>query len=105
MATGDVASGERYLELVREFPLRRLRSEADLDRAVAMLDKLCDLREDHLSPEEDEYMDVLGALVEQYEEIHWPMRADLEAGLLGDPDEEAGGTSRPSLGPTDPATS
>ena len=31
---------DRYLELVRRFPLRPLRTDADLDAAVAVVDEL-----------------------------------------------------------------
>jgi len=34
--------GDRYLELVRQVPLRPIRSEAELDRAIAMIDALLD---------------------------------------------------------------
>lgn len=74
MATAHELVGERYLALIREFPLRRLRDEADLDRAIAMLDKLVDLGMTDRSQEETDYLDVLSTLVEQHEEIHYPMR-------------------------------
>jgi hypothetical protein len=34
--------GDRYLELVCEVPLRPIRSELELDRAIATIDKLLD---------------------------------------------------------------
>ena len=71
---GKVASNhderDPYLDLVREFPLRPLRSEADLDAAVAMIDRLSDREE--LAPEEDDYLEVLATLVETYETEHEP---------------------------------
>ena len=33
---------DRYLDLVRQFPLRPLRTDADLDAAVAVIDLLID---------------------------------------------------------------
>ncbi len=33
---------DRYLGLIQELPLRPIRSEAELDRAIAMLDSLSD---------------------------------------------------------------
>lgn len=77
MASASEVVGERYLALIREFPLRRLRSETDLDRAIEMLDKLVDLGMRSRSSEEEDYMDVLSTLVEQYEEIHHPMDKNL----------------------------
>ena len=63
---------DRYLELVRKFPLRPLRTDADLDAAVAMIDSLLD--QDRLSKPEHDYLDVLSDLVEAYEEEAVPMR-------------------------------
>lgn len=57
---------DRYLELVRRFPLRPLRSDDDLDEAVAVIDSLIDLPK--LSAAEQDYLDVLSDLVEAYED-------------------------------------
>jgi HTH-type transcriptional regulator / antitoxin HigA len=58
------SSIELYFNLVRRVPLRPLHSGADLDRAVAMIDALTDRAE--LSPEEEDYLEVLAGLVEDY---------------------------------------
>jgi HTH-type transcriptional regulator / antitoxin HigA len=63
--------GDRYLALVRELPLRPLRSEKELDRAIAMIDSLLD--RGGLAPDEEDYLDVLSDLVEKYEDEHHPM--------------------------------
>jgi HTH-type transcriptional regulator/antitoxin HigA len=63
--------GDRYLELVRQVPLRPIRSEAELDRAIAMIDSLLD--QDKRSDDEKDYLDVLSDLVEKYEDEHDPM--------------------------------
>jgi HTH-type transcriptional regulator/antitoxin HigA len=63
---------DRYLELVRKFPLRPLRTAADLDAAVAVIDSLLDCPR-LLAPERD-YLDVLSDLVESYETEMVPMR-------------------------------
>jgi HTH-type transcriptional regulator / antitoxin HigA len=60
-----IKSPDLYLELVKEFPLRPIRTDDDLGRAIAMIDRLSD--RDSLAPEEDDYMDVLCGLVELYE--------------------------------------
>jgi len=57
---------DRYLELVREFPLRPLRDDDDLDAAVRVLDALLDLT--RLTAPERDYLDVLSDLVHAYEE-------------------------------------
>jgi HTH-type transcriptional regulator/antitoxin HigA len=69
--TGRHAVGDLYLDLIREFPLRPLRTDADLDDAVAMIDRLIDRGE--LAPEERDYLAVLSNLVEDYEDEHDPL--------------------------------
>ncbi|MBV8318931.1 MAG: helix-turn-helix domain-containing protein [Planctomycetaceae bacterium] len=59
-----------YMVLIQEFPLRPLRSDAELERAIAMLDRLSDREE--LALEEEDYVDVLTDLVETYETEHDP---------------------------------
>jgi HTH-type transcriptional regulator/antitoxin HigA len=62
---GRTIEAERYFDLVREFPLRPLRSEADLNRAVDMVNRLID--QPSRTRDEDDYLDVLSDLVEAYE--------------------------------------
>src|SRR5688500_2035348 len=71
---------DRYLSLVRRFPLRPLRTDADLDAAVALVDELID-RAELTAPEQD-YLDVLSDLVEAYETETIPMRPVGDADLL-----------------------
>src|SRR5258708_40321047 len=71
---------DRYLDLVRRFPLRPLRSDADLDAAVAVIDALID-RPKLTAPEQD-YLDVLSDLVAAYEAEAVPMRPVGDAELL-----------------------
>lgn len=61
----------KYLELVRKFPLRPVRSESDLDRASAVVNGLVD--RPSLSRAERDYLEVLGRLVQEYEAKHFPM--------------------------------
>ena len=69
-----------YLRLIRRFPLRPIQSEAELDRATAMLNELLD--RDELDPAEDDYLDVLGDLVERYEEKAHPIPDVSEGEML-----------------------
>ena len=78
MATETRVLSEAYFDLVRELPLRPLRSEEDLSRAIAMLDRLMDRGANARLDDETDYMLVLGSLVEEYENIHWPMPSELE---------------------------
>jgi HTH-type transcriptional regulator / antitoxin HigA len=55
----------KYLELIRCFPLRPIRSEAELDRAEAMLHRLLDAP--GLSVPEQDYLEILGSLIDEYE--------------------------------------
>jgi HTH-type transcriptional regulator/antitoxin HigA len=55
----------KYLELIRAFPLRPIRSEAELDRAEAMLHQLLDAQS--LSAPEQDYLEILGNLIDEYE--------------------------------------
>ena len=57
-----------YLTLIRRLPLRPIRTDADLDVASRVLDELTD--RDILSPAESDYLEVLGDLVEKYEDEH-----------------------------------
>ncbi len=64
-------SKDRYFALVRQFPLRPIRSDAELDRAIQMIDSLIDKAA--LDPDEDDYLDVLSDLVHRYESEEHPM--------------------------------
>jgi HTH-type transcriptional regulator/antitoxin HigA len=69
-----------YLELVRRFPLRPIHNERELDRATAIINSLLD--RDRLTAAEQDYLDVLGDLVERYEDKHHPIDDVSDAGLL-----------------------
>ncbi len=64
-------TSDRYFALVREFPLRPLRTDAELDRAIAIIDRL--LARGALAHDEDDYLDVLSDLVEKYEDERYPI--------------------------------
>jgi HTH-type transcriptional regulator / antitoxin HigA len=57
---------DAYLDLIRQLPLRPIRSEAELDQATAVLNGLLD--RDQLDAAEQDYLDVLGDLIERYED-------------------------------------
>src|SRR5206468_12769156 len=71
---------DRYLELIRQFPLRPFRSNDDLDAAVAVIDSLMD--QARLSAAEQDYLDVLSDLVEAYETKTVRMRPVGDAEML-----------------------
>lgn len=61
---GDAA----YLALIKRFPLRPIRSDGELEAASRVVDELTD-RDDPSQPESD-YLEVLGDLIEKYEDEH-----------------------------------
>ena len=77
-ATRRRAAGDRYIELVRRFPLRPLRNEADYARATQILDGLAVREEGSLSRDERDYLETLALLVEAYD-------ADQPAGPPAEP--------------------
>jgi HTH-type transcriptional regulator / antitoxin HigA len=68
---GKISS--KYLELIRSFPLRPIRSETELDRAETMLHQLLDAP--RLSAPEQDYLEILGNLIEEYETKAHPIEA------------------------------
>ena len=73
-------SRDRYLELVQRFPLRPLHTDVDLDVAVEVINDLID--RDKLTAAEQDYLDVLGDLVEAYEDVAVPMDEVSDADML-----------------------
>lgn len=71
---------ELYLDLVRRFPLRPIRSDEELDRAIAVVDDLTD-RDDRDEAEGD-YLFVLGDLIRRYEKAAHPIPPAEDADLL-----------------------
>lgn len=69
--TSMAKTSSKYLELIHSFALRRIRSEAKLDRAVAMLHQLLDASS--LSAPEQDYLEILGNLIEEYESKAHPI--------------------------------
>jgi HTH-type transcriptional regulator/antitoxin HigA len=68
-----IAVADDYLDLVRRFPLRPIRTGAEYARAAAVLDGLV-LRDD-LSRGQQDYLDALALMVEAYDAAHDAVRA------------------------------
>jgi len=64
-----------YLALMAEFPLRPIKSGAEYSRAARIVHRLA-LREGELDASEEAYLEVLEALVERYDSVHYPIDAD-----------------------------
>ena len=67
---------------------RSIRTDSELDLAASVIDELTD--RDDLSPAECDYLDVLGDLVEKYENEHVEMPFVSDAAMLGSLMEEKG---------------
>ena len=71
----------KYLELIRAFPLRPIRSEAELARAEAMLHQLLDAS--GLTAPEQDYLEILGNLIDEYEDKAHPIEPLPPSQMLG----------------------
>jgi HTH-type transcriptional regulator/antitoxin HigA len=57
-----------YIEMLQKFPPRLIKSEADLFAVQEVIDALLD--SGHLTPEKQDYLNLLGMLVHEYEQKH-----------------------------------
>ena len=62
---------EKYLDLIRWFPLRPIKSETELDKATAVMRELVDAA--RLTAAESDYLIILGNLIEEYENSQHPI--------------------------------
>lgn len=67
---------KKYLDCIKRFPLKPLRSDEENERASEICDELLD-RFDALSEQEHDYFEVLSKLVEEYES-KWQEENDVE---------------------------
>jgi HTH-type transcriptional regulator/antitoxin HigA len=86
------AVADHYLDLVREFPLRPIRTKADYRRAGKMIDRLSIRDEGTLLPDEQDYLDTLDLLIEEYDRNNRPAIPSDPIGLLKHLMEESGMT-------------
>ena len=62
---------DKYLELINKFPPRPIHSNEELEAIQELVDSLLD--KPQMTPEEYEYLNVLGALISDYERIQEPI--------------------------------
>ena len=74
------AESDHYFGLVQKFPLRPIRSDEELSRAIEVIDSLI-IRGD-LDRGEQDYLDILTDIVEKYETEEHPMRPVSDAEML-----------------------
>jgi len=79
-AEEETIEADRYFALARMFPLRPIRSEDALDRAIAMVDSLLD--RESLSAAESDYLEVLSDIVRRYESEEHPLPSVSDAELV-----------------------
>jgi HTH-type transcriptional regulator/antitoxin HigA len=79
MASAIRPVGPSYFKLLRAFPLSNLRTDAELDAAVAVVDAL--MRRE-LDEGEADYLDALADIIEKYETAAHPIRAATPADVL-----------------------
>ncbi len=60
-----------YTDLLNHFPPRPIKSEEQLAATQSMINALLDRPE--LTPDEQDYLNLLGTLVYEYEEAHYPI--------------------------------
>lgn len=60
----------RYLNLIRQFPLRSLRTKRELSQALKISGRLATFDEGTLSRGEQDYLDALMVLIEDYQRRH-----------------------------------
>jgi HTH-type transcriptional regulator/antitoxin HigA len=65
------AVSDAYLAMIRRFPLRPIRNDAECEEATKILDK--DFPHDGMDPDKEDYILVLAGLVADYEEKHHPV--------------------------------
>jgi HTH-type transcriptional regulator/antitoxin HigA len=80
LATEYGQSRHRYLELIEEFPLRHIKNDRELDRAIRVIDSLLDKVRTNRA--ERDYLDALSTFVEAYEEKQHPIEAPSDAQML-----------------------
>ncbi|WP_353932608.1 transcriptional regulator [Okeanomitos corallinicola TIOX110] len=72
--TGNKTLGtpKTYLELITSFPPRKITSEEELNRTQNIIDELLD--QGNLTPDERDYLHLLGLVVSEYEDQNYPIR-------------------------------
>ena len=71
---------DSYLKLIKRFPLRSLRSDAELQQAIDVINGLLDRWP--LDEGEQDYLDVLSDLVEKYECEHHPIASASDSAMV-----------------------
>lgn len=79
--TKKSVAADDYLNLVRRFPLRPIRSEGEYDQAVEVLGALVARADAGLTSGERDYADALGQFIGAYDDAHFPIQHELKTPL------------------------
>jgi HTH-type transcriptional regulator/antitoxin HigA len=71
--TTTISVSKEYLTLIKRFPLRPIRDKEMLDAASELFSELV-LKAGKRTPDETDYVDILGKLIREYEVSHTPTR-------------------------------
>lgn len=66
-----VGTPNQYLELIIKFPPKKINSEEELEATQQIIDSLLDQK--NLTKDERDYLHLLGLLVSEYEDEHYPI--------------------------------
>lgn len=84
--TGNKINGlvtdDQYLKVIAKLPPRPIKSEEDFLKVQEVIDNLID--KDNLTSDEQDYLNVLGSLVRDYEELHHPITHQNPIQLIND---------------------
>jgi HTH-type transcriptional regulator/antitoxin HigA len=67
-----VHASKEYIALIKRFPLRPIRDEEMLDLASDLFSELV-LKAERRTPDESDYLSILGKLIREYEDAHKAM--------------------------------
>src|SRR5262249_18596242 len=73
IATNKEFNTQKYAKLLARTQPRPIRDEEEYDRTVAAVNALVDKGEDNLTPEEGELLELLSILIEDYDDVHYPI--------------------------------
>ncbi|MCW5824900.1 MAG: helix-turn-helix domain-containing protein [Cyanobacteria bacterium TGS_CYA1] len=71
-----------FVALVRQFPLRRIRTKRENRQALNFFQKILSVGEENLSQGEIDFLQVLGALITQFESKHYTFEKPTPIELL-----------------------
>jgi HTH-type transcriptional regulator/antitoxin HigA len=74
--TSTIHASKEYLTLIKRFPLRPIRDEEMLDAASEIFSQLV-IKAENRSPDENDYVAILGKLIREYEEAHKPQAPNM----------------------------